>query len=130
MRQGRAAQEKIAAYYESLTFEELEEEFATDEPVEVLTPPEGIRVSFAISFVGEDLHGLLKAVRASGKPPAQWIHDIAVKYSQRCPRCGSTVPEDNDETGEGPVYWKRSDKPFCSMECVVAREREWLKEQR
>lgn len=129
VRQGHAAQEKIAAYYESLTFEELEAEFSQGEPVTVLTPPEGIRVSFGVSFIGEDLHGLLKAVRTSGKSPSQWIHDIAVKYSQRCPRCGDTVPEENDDTGEGPVYWTRSDLPFCSMECVVAQEREYLGRQ-
>lgn len=129
MNQGYRAQEQIAAYYDSLTPEEIEAEFANAEPVEVVTPLEGIAVTFGVSFAGEALHGLLKAVRASGKTTAQWIHDIAVKYSQRCPRCGDTVPEDNDDTGEGPVFWTRSDLPFCSMECVVAQERQYLAER-
>lgn len=44
-----------------------------------------------------------------------------------CPRCGDDIPPDNDETGEGPVYWKVSDEPFCSMECVIFMHRQWLK---
>jgi endogenous inhibitor of DNA gyrase (YacG/DUF329 family) len=27
------------------------------------------------------------------------------------------------------VYWTISDEPFCSMECVIARHRAWLKEK-
>lgn len=47
-----------------------------------------------------------------------------------CPRCGEEIPEDNDTTGEGPVYWTQSEEPYCGMECVVAQHRKWLKEQK
>jgi endogenous inhibitor of DNA gyrase (YacG/DUF329 family) len=48
---------------------------------------------------------------------------------QRCPRCGDEIPEENDETGEGPVYWTLSDKPYCSMECVIFTHRQWLENE-
>lgn len=44
-----------------------------------------------------------------------------------CPRCGDEIPEDNDTTGEGPVYWTQDGDPFCSMECVIRTHRKWLK---
>ncbi len=47
----------------------------------------------------------------------------------KCPWCNSDVPEDDDAKGEGPVYWTVSDEPYCSMECVIAQHRKWLKEQ-
>lgn len=48
-----------------------------------------------------------------------------------CPRCGDFTPPENDVTGEGAVYWKITDEPFCSMECVVGYHRTWLEaEQR
>ena len=40
-----------------------------------------------------------------------------------CPECGNGIPEESDETGEGPVYWTLSDEPYCGMECVIARHR-------
>ena len=45
-----------------------------------------------------------------------------------CPECGDEIPDDDDLTGEGPVYWKVTDEPFCSMECVAVRHRKWMKE--
>jgi endogenous inhibitor of DNA gyrase (YacG/DUF329 family) len=44
-----------------------------------------------------------------------------------CPRCGDAIPEENDATGEGPVYWTVTGEPFCSMECVIGTHRSWLK---
>jgi endogenous inhibitor of DNA gyrase (YacG/DUF329 family) len=39
---------------------------------------------------------------------------------ERCPNCGAEVPEEDEETGEGPVFWKvQPGRPFCSGECVV-----------
>lgn len=49
---------------------------------------------------------------------------------KKCPRCNEEIPEDNDATGEGPVYWTESDEPYCGMECVVAQHRKWLKEKK
>jgi hypothetical protein len=54
---------------------------------------------------------------------------MSAEHPDRCPRCGDEIPPDDDATGEGPVYWKISDEPFCSMECVIARHRAWLKEK-
>ncbi|AYD81170.1 hypothetical protein SEA_KELA_1 [Streptomyces phage Kela] len=45
-----------------------------------------------------------------------------------CPRCGDAIPEENDATGEGPVYWTVTGEPFCSMGCVIGTHRSWLKE--
>jgi endogenous inhibitor of DNA gyrase (YacG/DUF329 family) len=47
-----------------------------------------------------------------------------------CPGCGEAIPEENDETGEGPVYWTVDNTAFCGMECVVKRHRAWLKENK
>jgi endogenous inhibitor of DNA gyrase (YacG/DUF329 family) len=44
-----------------------------------------------------------------------------------CPRCGDAIPEEDDATGEGPVYWTVTGEPFCSMECVIGTHRSWLK---
>lgn len=55
---------------------------------------------------------------------------IRTERIQRCPYCGGEIPEENDETGEGPVYWTISDEPYCSMECVIATHRAWLKQQK
>jgi endogenous inhibitor of DNA gyrase (YacG/DUF329 family) len=45
-----------------------------------------------------------------------------------CPRCGDAIPEEDDATGEGPVYWTVTGEPFCSMKCVIGTHRSWLKE--
>lgn len=45
-----------------------------------------------------------------------------------CPWCGTGVPDDCEKRGEGPVYWTVSQEPHCSMECVIAHHRKWLKE--
>lgn len=47
-----------------------------------------------------------------------------------CPECSDVIPEDNDATGEGPVYWTVDNAAFCGMECVVKRHRKWLKENK
>lgn len=50
--------------------------------------------------------------------------------STPCPRCKNPVPEDDEHTGEGPVYWTVTGEPFCSMECVIGQSRDWLEEER
>jgi hypothetical protein len=47
-----------------------------------------------------------------------------------CPGCDGDVPKENESTGEGLVYWKVTNEAFCSMECVVKKHRQWLKEQK
>lgn len=47
-----------------------------------------------------------------------------------CPRCQGEIPEEDDETGEGPVYWIVNDQAYCSMECVIATHRVWLRENK
>jgi hypothetical protein len=49
------------------------------------------------------------------------------EHTKRCPRCGDEIPEENDATGEGPVYWTITGEDFCSMECVIWTHRIWLK---
>jgi hypothetical protein len=50
--------------------------------------------------------------------------------TETCPYCDSEIPEENEETGEGPVYWIVNDTAMCSMECVVATHRRWLRENK
>lgn len=47
-----------------------------------------------------------------------------------CPRCGDEIPEEDDIAGEGPVYWKVTAGPMCSMECVIYTHRQWLEEEK
>ncbi|AXH66162.1 hypothetical protein SEA_SATIS_1 [Streptomyces phage Satis] len=50
--------------------------------------------------------------------------------STECPRCLGPIPEENEETGEGPVYWIVNDTAMCSMECVIGTHRAWLKKNK
>jgi endogenous inhibitor of DNA gyrase (YacG/DUF329 family) len=50
--------------------------------------------------------------------------------TETCPRCDEPIPEEDETTGEGPVYWTVNDAAYCSMECVVAVHRKWLKENK
>lgn len=62
-------------------------------------------------------------------PAKLFLHSCGGLQMERldvCPQCGDGIPEEDDLTGEGPVYWKVTDEPFCSMECVVLRHRRWL----
>lgn len=61
---GHAADRLIAAYYDNLTYEELEANFADSEPVKMRAHPLGVLNSFGITFTFEQLYELRK--RAGG----------------------------------------------------------------
>lgn len=87
-----------------------------------------------MSTSGELLRRILaKTVRPGftlARIPESGAYQKPVPVSaDKCPWCNGEVPEDDDARGEGPVYWTVSDEPYCSMECVIAQHRRWLKEQ-
>lgn len=83
--------------------------------------PEWTEVStFGYSSIGR------MCTSCGGKVGALW-GKLKLKV---CPQCGDEMPEENDFTGEGPVYWKVTWGPMCSMECVTLTHREWLEREK
>ena len=82
MRAGWAAEESLADYYDNLTPEQLEAEFANAEPVEIVTPPEGISVTWKVKFAPGEIEAVTRAAREMDLPVGAYLKHLALLDSR------------------------------------------------
>lgn len=79
---GREAERKLASYYDTCYADGTEEADWEEVPVEVVTPPDGVKITFSVSFTWSQLEPIRNACGITNTKIIEFLRSSSIRAAE------------------------------------------------